>query len=207
MIALLLTLSACETETACTELAAASLTLTLTGAGGAALVDPVVTYAVDGADRGECTSFEAGSYTCGYEEQGHFVVSASATGFEAGTVEADVAADECHVIQEMVSLELQETACTAEVAASVLVNLAGTGDEILEQSWVQYQAEGVAVADCSSEDGYAWICGEDVTGPMTITAGASGHKDGSATVDVPLDEAGCHAVTQTVDLALEWLPD
>ncbi|GDX78243.1 hypothetical protein LBMAG42_00540 [Deltaproteobacteria bacterium] len=207
MIALLLTLFACETETACTELAAASLTLTLTGAGGAALVDPVVTYTVDGVDRGECTSFQEGSYTCGYEERGHFVVTASATGFETGTVEADVAADECHVIQEVVSLELEETACTAEVVASALVNLSGTGDEILEQSWVKFQPDGGEVADCSSADGYAWTCGEDVTGPMTITAGASGHQDGSTTVDVQLDEAGCHAVTETVDLALEWLPD
>ena len=65
-----------------------------------------VTYAVDGTES-ECTELFDGGFGCGAELVGDFLLRASADGYEDAQDSVTVAADECHVITESVSLVLE----------------------------------------------------------------------------------------------------
>ena len=68
-----------------------------------------VTYTVDGTES-ECAELFDGGFGCGAELVGDFLLRASADGYEDAQDSVTVAADECHVITESVSLVLEPLA-------------------------------------------------------------------------------------------------
>ena len=196
---------------ACTDIAFASVSLSVVDDGGVAVADAEATFTVDGGETQICENLGGGSYACGWEQAGNIVVTVAKEGYESATetVEVGMTDDGCHVEGQVLELTLEEKACTAEVITSVLATLSGSSGETLESPEVSW---GYADADmepvpCESGDGVTWACGEDVNGDLEIYGTASGHTTDLEPVTVPLDEAGCHAVTQSVDLVVEWLPD
>lgn len=200
MTLLLLSLFACSTEVACTDLAAYSTTVSVVDATGNRVVGITGTYTVDGGESKPCESWDAGELVCGVEEAGHFVISVSADGYEAATVEADVGADECHVIGEVLHVTLEEIACTAEVVASALVSVQAEDGTPLADSVVTYTVDGGATATCDASGTGSHTCGEDEVGQFVFEASAFGFQTQSASVVVEGDE--CHALTESVTITL-----
>ncbi len=203
-------LTACDggEPLACDTMAAYSTTLTIVDADGADIPDVAVTYAVDGVEVGACDAF-GGTWSCGVEVAGLFAITAGAPGFADQTVEVDVAQGECHVVGELVELTLEPLDCTAEAVAGIAVSLTGSGGETLDTPIVQYRdamIDDTAWVDCSGS-GEGWTCAEELTGTFDVRGTASGHTEVFDLVIVALDEAGCHPVTESVALVVEWLPD
>lgn len=93
----------------CTEQAVPSILVVVEGASEETLTGVAVTYAPEGGDDpAACTEFD-GQWTCGTEEAGTFVVSASADGHttETATVTVEMDEDGCHVVTEEVTLTLE----------------------------------------------------------------------------------------------------
>lgn len=108
-------LSACV-GLACTEEARSSVDVTVVDAMGMAQKDALVTFSVDGAadEEAECISLSGGgagpcdSWVAGYERSGSFTIKASsADGTKHAQKTVTVAADECHVITQIVTLTLE----------------------------------------------------------------------------------------------------
>ncbi len=102
-------LPACEAPAAaCTELAAVSVTANVTDDAANAINDATVTFAVDGGAAEDCDFVADGSYSCGVEVAGDFVITATKPGFDSATASATVVedADGCHVVGESVNLVL-----------------------------------------------------------------------------------------------------
>ncbi len=207
MTLLLLSLLGCEDGIVCTTIAVYSTTVTVVDDAGAPIDDAALVYTVDGGGEVPCEVMGGGQYACGIEQSGAFVITGSAEGYDEESMSVEVGADECHPIAETVTLTLGGPVCTAEVVASVQVNLADAGGAALEDPAVTFRVDGGAEAACSSSDGGGWLCGEDVTGNITVRGTATGHDPSEATVEVALDAAGCHAVTEGVDLELQWSAD
>lgn len=95
-------------ELDCTTEARSSVTVTVVDANGAPVNDAALEYSVDGGPKKECTvlGINASEYVCGFEEDGHFTITAT-SGTLTGTATADVVADECHVIGQTVKLTLK----------------------------------------------------------------------------------------------------
>lgn len=102
--------SACPLEqVACTELAAFSVNVTLTDdSTDTPIDDATVTFSVDGGAAQDCENLGGGSYACGVEVEGDFVINASHPDYVAGEGSATVVKDEdgCHVVGESVALAL-----------------------------------------------------------------------------------------------------
>ncbi len=97
---------------ACTEEARSSVSLSLVS-GGAPIpmsANAAAEFSVDeGASFTACEAiYDAANaeFVCGYEVAGTFLIRASADGFAPGETEVVVEADECHVIGQVVELEL-----------------------------------------------------------------------------------------------------
>ncbi|APR74708.1 Hypothetical protein A7982_00054 [Minicystis rosea] len=73
--------------------------VTIVDGNATGITDAVVKYSVDGGPQKDCERFvaEGSVYSCGTEEAGHFVITASHAG-ATQTKELDVESDECHVI-------------------------------------------------------------------------------------------------------------
>lgn len=207
MTILLLSLLGCNDPIACTTIAVYSTTVSVEDEAGQPVNDATLTCTVDGGGEAPCEVLGNGQYACGIEQSGAFVITASAADYDDESVSVEVGADECHPIAEAVTIVLSGPVCTAEVVASVQVNLADAGGAPLEDPAVTYQVGGGAESACTSSDGTSWLCGEDEVGSITVRGTASGHEAAEVTVAVAQDAAGCHAVTETVDLELQWLPD
>lgn len=95
-------------ELDCTTEARSSVTVTVVDANGAPVNDAALEYSVDGGAKKECIvpGINASEYVCGFEEEGHFTITAT-SGILTGTATADVVADECHVIGQTVKLTLK----------------------------------------------------------------------------------------------------
>ena len=93
-------------DSACIGSARPSVQVRLLGEGGQPLRGAAVAYAVDGGAPAACDEAWAGSYLCGFEIVGRFVITASMEGYTAGEAEAEVVADGCHVRSEEVSMTL-----------------------------------------------------------------------------------------------------
>lgn len=203
-------LAACDggEPLACDASAAYSTTVNVVDADGADIPDVVVTYAVDDVEFGACDTF-GGTWSCGVEVAGHFAITASAPGFTDQTVEVDVAQGECHVLAAQVALTLEAADCTAEEVAGIAVTLTGSGGETLDTPIVQYRdamIDDTPWVECSGT-GETWTCADELTGTFDVRGTASGHTEVFDLVIVELDEAGCHPVTESVTLVVEWLPD
>lgn len=99
----------------CTDLAAASVNLTVVDADGAAVPDLVLSYTADGSAPANCESIgaDAGkSFVCGWEVEGDFVITATAPGFEDAEESITVGKDEsgCHVVGEQLEITMTATA-------------------------------------------------------------------------------------------------
>jgi hypothetical protein len=83
-----------------------SIRVTVVGSTGESLSDVWVAYTPEGAeDPNDC--YETGGvWLCGQEESGTFTVAAGAGGHQTESVEVTVGHDECHVITEDVTFEL-----------------------------------------------------------------------------------------------------
>lgn len=208
MTILLLSLLGCIDEVGCTAMAVYSTTVHVVGEDGEPIEGATLTFTLDGDGPQPCEELQGGDYVCGIEADGHFVIEGTAEGFSTETVEVDVAADECHPIPEAVTLTLSAQDCTAEEVPSVRVHLHGEGDEVLGDPQVSFQVGDAATTEpCDSADGIDWTCGSELTGEFTIDAVADGHAAVSRVVTVAGDGAGCHPVTEELDIALAWLPD
>lgn len=208
MYLLLLTLLGCIDETGCTSIAVYSTTVAVTDSDGTPIEGVTLTYTVDGEGPLACDELSPAEYACGLEASGHFVITASRSGYADATAEVDVGADECHPIPEAVSIVLEPVDCTDVEVPSIVVALTGSGGETLEDPQVAYTfGDTQAPIACESADGVTWICDQENAGDYVIDAIAAGHEGQSVPVTVVMDEAGCHPVTEEVAIALEWLPD
>lgn len=203
-------LLACETEAVgCDTMAAYSTSVVVADYDGNAVPGVAVTYVVDGEDQGPCDAVDATTFACGVERKGHFVISAVAGDFIDTVVEVDVAMGECHVVAEHVTITMDEVVCTAEYTPAILVALAGSSGETLDQPMVEYRSADVDDAPwevCEGE-GANWQCAFELSGTFDIKGSAAGHAPAFELVTVVMDETGCHPVTQSVALLVDWLPD
>lgn len=208
---LLLILTGCpETQQACTDLAAASVTAYVVDAEGNAIADATATFTVDGGAVQDCESFTDGTYICGWEQAGLIAVTIEAEGFTGATQEVTVGmdAEACHVEQQILDFTLERLECTDVEVPGILVSLSSLDGETLENPQVTwgFAAADMEPAPCELQ-GEVWACAPEETGDLDVYGTASGHTVAYEAVTVSLDEAGCHPVTETVALVVEWLPD
>ncbi len=195
---------------ACTEIAVGSVSLTVVDEGGEAVAGATVTYTVDGGEVLACDDLAEGQWVCGWEVAGSIQVTVAMDGYETHTETVDIGMtdDGCHVVGEVLDVVLLERVCTAEYVPAVLATLAGASGETLEDPEVTWSLPNADMApQPCTQDGEQWICAEETTGEIEIWGTASGHDTAFELVDVPLDEAECHPVTQEVALVVDWLPD
>ena len=107
----LLLLTACSGDaghdTACTELAAYAVWLTLTDAdSGTPLLDGTATYARDGGDPLACDPLGGGDLICGWEVSGTLTLSATAPGHATASQAVEVTRGPCHVRSQSTVLTL-----------------------------------------------------------------------------------------------------
>ncbi len=210
-----LLLVACEIDdpnngNACTDIAMASVSLSVADLDGLPVTDATVTYTVDGGASMDCESWDDGQYVCGWEKPGTIVVTVEKEGFVTvtETLEVGMTEDECHVEGEVLAVTLEEVACTAEIVYAVQATLVGSSGETLEDpevSWGYANADMEPIA-CEG-DGTTWWCGEEAAGDIEVYGTAGGHTTDMETVTVYTDEYDCHPITQLVELEVEWLPD
>jgi hypothetical protein len=100
-------LSGCLVESACTEEARSSVTVTVVDASGAPVTDALVSYSVGGAPAKDCeVTLDSGNvFVCGYEEAGNFGIAVT-RGAETKTQAVTVSKDECHVISQSITIQL-----------------------------------------------------------------------------------------------------
>jgi len=108
IVAIITSLAGCDFGgQACTDLAAASVTLVVIDETGAAITDADASYSVDGADSQPCETFDSTSYVCGWEASGSIEVTVTKAGYQDAVETVEVGADECHVIGETLEITLQ----------------------------------------------------------------------------------------------------
>jgi hypothetical protein len=202
-------LTACPApQVACTTIAITSVNLQVVDESGAPVSGVVATY-----DRGEgptaCGSLSDTQFFCGMEESGSFVIHVEAPGFSSFDTTVEVGADECHVIGETVEAVLSPVDCTTEEVPAVTGTVAGSSGEELSNVVVSW---GLANADmmpvpCDVQADGSFQCAPEQEGDIEVYASADAHTPAVQTVQVALDPAGCHVVTQNVSFALDYLPD
>jgi hypothetical protein len=95
------------TNLSCTDIAFSSVIVTVLDMNRVPVTDAMLTFTVDGGPVQACNSgVETGTYACGVEVPGHFVITGSRGGM-TGMGEADVSADACHVHTVMLTIQLQ----------------------------------------------------------------------------------------------------
>lgn len=106
------------------------------------------------------------------------------------------------------------TICTEIAVSSVVVSVVDpSGNPTVAES-VSWSVDGSAPqpAECLEEPCTEWIAGWEVTGEVTVTGryyevledtACWAEDEDTQTVTVPLDEEGCHPVTQHVTLVLD----
>jgi hypothetical protein len=95
---------------ACTDLAAASVSLTVVDAAGDPVADAVAEWSVDGGAWSSCDAvFEPGSFACGWEVSGTLSISVTADGYAdwSDDVVVGMDAEGCHVVGAVVTAVLE----------------------------------------------------------------------------------------------------
>lgn len=199
-----------ETQQACTDLAAASVTAYVVDAEGNPIPEATATFTVDGGAVQDCESFTDGTYICGWEQAGTIAVTIEAEGFVAATQEVTVGmdAEECHVEQQILDFTLEPVDCTDVAVPAVQVTLDSLDGEVLENPEVTWSVanSGGDPQPCQLQ-GEVWSCAHEETGDLEVYGTASGHTVDYEAVTVALDEAGCHPVTESVALVVQWGED
>lgn len=121
MFALFMSLFGCNQSMVCTEVFVFSSTIELLDQDGIPIEDARISYTVDGVEGIYVESLDDGTYVVGGEEAGDFVVEIYAqipdevgccTDIGEATLEFTIEADECHVLPQSFSPELEwSTAC------------------------------------------------------------------------------------------------
>jgi len=100
-------------------------------------------------------------------------------------------------------------ACTEEARASVMVSVVDAGVTPILGAAVTWRANGgeSQSAECVDFDlppsaCTRFVAGWEVSGTIDIRAEKGGFRPAAATVQVPMDEVGCHVVTQRVSLVM-----
>ena len=99
----------CDPVVNCTLEARSSVTANVDDDAGAPVTQATVRFAVDGGEPQDCDdNFDDGSYTCGFEIAGDFVITAEKSGHDPSEATATVGEtdDGCHVESELVRLIL-----------------------------------------------------------------------------------------------------
>ncbi len=91
---------------ACTDLAAASVGVTIEAADGGAVDGATVSWSQDGGASTACDDI-TGDWICGYEVIGNVDVTVSLPGYADQTQTATVASDGCHAIEEHLDFVMQ----------------------------------------------------------------------------------------------------
>jgi hypothetical protein len=193
-----------EIEHACTDIGIASVQLTVEDAEGLAIPDATATYNLVGETPQDCEGWDDGTFSCGFELQGTIELHVEAAGYTSADQTVVVAADECHVLTEVVTVTLIETECTLEALPSAIITLTDidTTDPI-NVATVEYDF-GDGFEECSGDDASnEWTCGDELTGDMVLRIDADGYPLYEETHVVELDADGCHPMTALLDLELD----
>lgn len=193
---------------ACTEMAAASLTLEVLDPQGGAVLDASVHYSVDGSDPTVCDAWGNGTYVCGYEVAGELTVTVEAEGYLDAQTVATVVMDDvgCHVIGQTASLTLEADSigCDESLVYSAAVTLQTIEAKPLDNPKVEWSLANADMAPQPCDGaGYSWSCGEEVAGDLEIWASADGYPVVREEVTVEMTADECHVVTEFVDITLE----
>lgn len=89
----------------CTLEARSSVSITVVDEAGEIIDDATVTFAVDQEERGACERI-GDTWACGWEEEGYFLIEATAPGYGTTVTVVEVGGDECHVATEEIELVL-----------------------------------------------------------------------------------------------------
>jgi hypothetical protein len=194
----------------CTTIATYSVNVTVVDEQGAAVAEAIVSYSVDGEERGACEDIGDGSFVCGVEEAGHFVITASAQGFEARSQEVVVNENECHVLPETLEISLLSEGCPpGDQGAGIYVTLLGVEGVPLSAPVVQYRdamIDDTAWLPCESW-GDQWACAIGATGTFDVMGTADGYDTAYDLVTVELDPTGCYPEAEDITLQLELMSD
>lgn len=91
----------------CTLEARSSLTVKVVDGMGAAVSDATLTFSVDGGAAQNCENFMDGSYVCGFEIDGTFVVTATkGMATQMQTVVVKLTENGCHVDSQSITMTL-----------------------------------------------------------------------------------------------------
>ena len=100
--------SACDPVVNCTLEARSSVTANVDDDAGAPVTQATVRFAVDGGEPQDCDDRDDGSYVCGFEIRGDFVITAEKSGHDPSEATATIGEtdDGCHVESQLVRLIL-----------------------------------------------------------------------------------------------------
>lgn len=192
-------LVACEPpEVACTDLAATSVALTVTDAGGAAIPGVIATYSAANAS-GDCSEFPESEWVCGYEVAGDITIHVEAPGYLPHDEVVNVASDECHVISESLAVVLEPVVCNAQEVPSAQVTVSDAFDATLTGVSVTWAFHGSDMspepcdfvsAGLQESPSELWTCTWSGTAAVDIYAVAIDHEGQTQTVTVLEGECG-----------------
>lgn len=196
-----------DTMLGCTDMAVASTNVVIQDAAGNAITGATVTYSVDGIDQGECENMN-GTYVCGWEQAGEFVITAEAAGFVTNSIPVTVeqTEDGCHVVGEQVTLTLTPDSpdCTENIVYSLYVHVTTDAAIPIQNETVMW---GLANADmapqpCEPDGDHYWRCAQEMAGDLDIYVSAENFVDAYQIVTVGMDAQECHVVTENVEVSL-----
>ena len=201
----------------CSTEARASVSISVVDESGASFTPEGVVFSVDGGEErvADCVDAHCTQWVAGWEETGEFLVTAlGAYGETSANAVVELTDDGCHVVGQVMTLELESSApCTDLEAPSVVVDIVDTMGEPLTPTSVEYSVDGGALvsAECGNTDCTAWFVGAEQVGEFDITAVYSemvdaycGYYDvATSSATVGEMEDGCHVDTQSVTMTLD----
>lgn len=202
----LVALAACEPVVDCTDLAALSVSVLVEDIDGQPVDGVTMTYTPDGEQPVDCEPLllDGKTWGCGHEVEGLVEIRVSAPGYVDVTETVDVPADECHVIQQDLSVTLQPLDCTDELEPSVWLTLVDAGGGDVPDASATWSSDTAGEGICEDVGGDGLVCGFEIPGDLAITATAPGYEDVSTIVTVEAD--ACHVITEDVELILYQAP-
>ena len=163
---------------------------------------------MDGGDELPCEGPGDGTFACGWEEAGEFVVNIDALGFGSDSFSETIEADECHVLTEVIEHTLYAVDCTDQAVPSIEVTVTdGQGADVTSADVVwNVAAEDDLPEPCMHQGANVWTCGEEVAGELVVEIDNAGPYEAySQLVTVGADE--CHVITESLAAVLQYLPD
>jgi len=150
-----------------------------------------------------CDSFGDGSFACGVELAGRIGILVEAEGYEPHSQIIDVAQGSCHVVAEVLDIELEPLTCgDTEEAPSVLLSLVDNQGNRVEGAWAHWgRPDSDSVAQTCDPLFNDLACGWEEVGVLEIEAGAEGYLPWFSSIEVEAGE--CHVDTRYIEVVLE----